>query len=85
MYMYTCIRALAHAYLGQDSTFLPLTNPHPSPHPTPTFTNSHAAPRRTHFQIIDGDVTIADTGTDGGFLRTCAKFESYIRERFATA
>jgi len=36
-------------------------------------------------QIIDGDVTIADTGTDGGFLRTCAKFESYIRERFATA
>ena len=36
-------------------------------------------------KIVDGDATIADTATDGGFLKTCAKFEAYIRERFATA
>ena len=35
-------------------------------------------------KIIDGDETIADTAADGGFLKTCAKFEGYIKERFAT-
>jgi len=36
-------------------------------------------------RIVDGDEVIADTADDGGFLATCAKFESYIRGRFAAA
>ena len=40
---------------------------------------------KMRIKIVDGDATIADTAADGGFLKTCAKFEKYIRERFATA
>jgi len=36
-------------------------------------------------KIIDGDVVIADTAEDGGFLETCAKFRSYIAGRFKAA
>ena len=35
-------------------------------------------------RIVDGDVVIADTASDGGFLATCAKFEKYIAARFRT-
>jgi Zn-dependent oligopeptidase len=34
-------------------------------------------------KIVDGDEVIADTAAEGSFLDTCAKFEAYVRERFA--
>ena len=40
---------------------------------------------KMRIKIVDGDATIADTSADGGFLKTCSKFEKYIRERYATA
>ena len=36
-------------------------------------------------RVVDGDEVIADTASDGSFLRTCAKFEDYIRARFPAA
>ena len=36
-------------------------------------------------KTVDGDATIADTATEGTFLKTCAVFEQYIKQRFATA
>ena len=35
-------------------------------------------------KIVDGDEVIADTAADGGFLKTCKKFEKYIQTRFKT-
>jgi len=50
---------------------------------------SDAAPREVDLdmrvKIVDGDATIADTATEGTFLKTCAVFEQYIKQRFATA
>ena len=40
---------------------------------------------KMRIKIVDGDAVLADTATDGGFLKACAKFESYIQERFKTA
>ncbi|KAL7540917.1 hypothetical protein ACHAXR_010479 [Thalassiosira sp. AJA248-18] len=34
-------------------------------------------------RIVDGDEVLADTSKDGSFLATCAKFESYVQNRFA--
>ena len=34
-------------------------------------------------KLVDGDVVIADTAADGGFLATCQKFEEHIKGRFA--
>eukprot|EP00121_Abeoforma_whisleri_P006815 Awhi_evm1s6206 len=36
-------------------------------------------------RIVDGDLVIADSDVDGGFLKTCAKFEKFVQERAATA
>mmetsp|Transcript_94992 Transcript_94992/g.271615 ORF Transcript_94992/g.271615 Transcript_94992/m.271615 type:complete len:119 (-) Transcript_94992:136-492(-) len=33
-------------------------------------------------RIVDGDDIIADTTEDGGFLKTCNKFEQYIVDRY---
>jgi hypothetical protein len=36
-------------------------------------------------KIVDGDATLADTETDGGFLAACQRFEDYIRDRYASS
>jgi oligoendopeptidase F len=34
-------------------------------------------------RIVDGDKVLADTSEDGSFLKTCAKFENYVKENYA--
>ena len=36
-------------------------------------------------RIVDGDEVLADTAEDGSFLKTCAKFENYVRDRYEEA
>ena len=35
-------------------------------------------------RIVDGDNVLADTSEDGSFLATCARFEKYVQENYAT-
>ena len=34
-------------------------------------------------RIVDGDVVLADTATEGSFLAACKVFEEYVQKRFA--
>lgn len=33
-------------------------------------------------RLVDGDVLIADSDTDGGFQGACAKFKAWVRAKY---
>lgn len=33
-------------------------------------------------RLVDGDVLIADSDTDGGFVRACEKFKEWVRAKY---